>query len=42
MSEYECARCNQTTHCSELDDDLICRNCRESGIDRICDLEDLK
>ena len=27
MSEYDCKECGTPTHCSELDDELVCRDC---------------
>lgn len=44
MSEYECFRCLQFHHCSELEeygDELLCPSCLEKalGIDRFVEME---
>lgn len=39
MSEYFCVRCGKTTYCSDLDRNLICRDCLEIEVEDILEKE---
>ena len=35
MSDYECIKCHQLRHCSDLDNNLVCTFCLESHIESL-------